>query len=183
VIAVLARRFERLESARHEVESEFASLSREQLAFRPHAGSWTLVEVLDHIVLVERTVLGGARKPGVNRSQWRHKPLRRFLTWVVFGLGIRIRVPSRVKQVVPQTNPDPAEVLARWKEVRADMRSFLETLESAQLGDLAIKHPIAGPFAYRNFLAFLEWHLKHHRRQIGRLRGAPGFPGTTLATR
>jgi hypothetical protein len=159
-----------------QVEAEFATLTAEQLGFRPREHAWSMAEVLDHIVRVERSVLEGARKPGVNRTRWRSKPHRRLLTWLVFSLGLKIRVPERVKHVAPEAGAAAADVLGRWAAVRDDMRTFLASLRADQMGQLAIKHPIAGPFAYRDFLAFLEWHLKHHRRQLRRVRAAAGFP-------
>lgn len=178
MIAPLQRRFDRLENARAEVEAALAALSPAQLAFRPGEDAWSIGEVLDHVVRVERSVLEGARKPGVSRARWRSKPLRRAITWLTFTLGIRIRVPQRVGHVTPERAARADEALTRWTVVRQEYRGFLASLSAEQLGELAIKHPIAGPFSYRNFLAFLEWHLRHHRRQIARIRRTRGFPSS-----
>lgn len=172
MIEPLRTRFRGLERAREEVEAQLSTFTPAQLAFRAHAGAWTVAEVLDHVVRVERTVLDGARKPGVQRTVWRPRRHRHLLTWVVFRLGVRIKVPERVSHVKPQMDADPNEVRARWRVLRAEWQEFLSTVTPDQLGQLAIKHPIAGPFSYRDVLKFLEWHLRHHRRQIGRISRA-----------
>jgi uncharacterized damage-inducible protein DinB len=177
VIASLAKRFARLEDARSELARELTCLSVQQQTFRPAPGAWSVAEVVDHIVRVEAAILEGASKPGVNRTDWKARPARLVLTWAVFTLGLRIRVPERVKHVTPSADAALDDALRRWGEVRERMREFLAQLTPEQLGQLAIKHPIAGPFSYRDFLAFPEWHLRHHRRQIARIRRAPGFPG------
>ncbi len=176
MIAPLADRFGRLEQARGEVEAELRSLSPAQLSFRESEGSWSIGEVIDHIVRVESSVLEGASRKGVKRAGWKPRPVRRAIAWAVFRVGVRLKVPERVRHVVPQHGVSAADALRRWTEVRTAMRDFLESIPHDDLGLLAIKHPIAGPFNYRDFLAFLEWHLRHHRRQIGRIRTSPAFP-------
>ncbi|CAN5141830.1 hypothetical protein BH23GEM2_BH23GEM2_05970 [soil metagenome] len=169
MIEPLATRFHRLEQARAAAEAQLAALTPSQTAFRVRNDAWTVAEVVDHVVRVERSVLEGVRKPGVRRSGWRPKPLRRLLTWATFRMGVRIKVPERVRYVTPERGADLDEVRARWNALREEWREFLATVTADQLGQLAIKHPIAGPFSYRDVLKFLEWHLQHHRRQIERI--------------
>ena len=172
MIEPLAGRFDGLEQARRATETQLSALTPAQAVFRVHDAAWTVAEVLDHVVRVERQVLEGARKPNVQRTVWRRRRIRRLLTWLVFGLGVRIKVPERVRQVTPERDANLKEVRARWGDVRAEWRQFLSTITPEQLDLLAIKHPLAGPFTYRDVLKFLEWHLRHHRRQIGRITRA-----------
>lgn len=180
MIEPLATRFDGLERAREATETQLSALTPAQAAFRVHDAAWTVAEVLDHVVRVERLVLEGARKPGVQRTVWRRRRVRRMLTSLVFGLGVRIKVPERVKHVTPERGADLERVRARWGDVRAEWRQFLSTVTPDQLDMLAIKHPLAGPFTYRDVLKFLEWHLRHHRRQIGRItRAAAAAPAAS----
>lgn len=180
MIEPLATRFDTLERAREATDAQLSALTPAQTAFRLHDTAWTVAEVLDHVVRVERQVLEGARKPNVQRTAWRRRRFRRLLTWLVFGLGVRIKVPERVRHVTPERGADLERVRARWDEVRAEWRQFLSTVTPAQLDLLAIKHPLAGPFTYRDVLKFLEWHLRHHRRQIGRItRAAAAVPAAS----
>ena len=172
MIEPLRTRFNGLERAREATEAQLSALTPAQVAFRVHDRAWTVGEVLDHVVRVERQVLEGARKPGVERTVWRKRPFRRVLTWLVFGLGVRIKVPERVRHVTPERGADLDQARAKWNDVRREWREFLSTVSPDQLGQLAIKHPLAGPFTYRDVLKFMEWHLRHHRRQIGRITRA-----------
>jgi hypothetical protein len=169
VIEPLATRFQQLERNREAAEAQLAALTPAQKTFRIRGDGWTIPEVVDHVIRVEQSVLDGARKPGVQRTRWRPKRLKRLLVWTAFRLGVRIRVPQRVRHVTPERGVDLEEVSARWSGLREEWREFLSTVTPDQLGQLAIKHPIAGPFSYRDVLKFLEWHLRHHRRQIGRI--------------
>lgn len=182
MIEPLATRFHRLEQARAAAEAQLTALTPSQTAFRVRDDAWTVAEVVDHVVRVERSVLEGARKPGVRRTGWRPKPLRRLLTWATFGMGFRIKVPERVRHVTPERGADLDEVRARWNALRDEWREFLATVTADQLGQLAIKHPIAGPFSYRDVLKFLEWHLRHHRRQIERILRAAASSAILLVT-
>lgn len=177
MIEPLAARFQQLERDREAAEAQLAGLTPAQRTFRVREDAWTIPEVVDHVVRVERSVLEGARKPGVQRTEWRPKRLKRLLVWAAFRLGVRIRVPQRVRHVTPERGVDLEEVRARWSVLREEWREFLSTVTPDQLGQLAVKHPIAGPFSYRDVLKFLEWHLRHHRRQIGRISRASAAAG------
>ena len=177
MIEPLDTRFAGLERARAATEAQLAALTPAQTAFRAHEAAWNVAEVVDHVVRVERQVLEGARKPNVQRTAWRRRRFRRLLAWLVFAMGVRIRVPERVKHVTPERDADLETALARWSAVRTEWRDFLSTITPGQLDLLAIKHPLAGPFTYRDVLTFLEWHLRHHRKQIGRITRAAAATG------
>lgn len=183
MIEPLATRFARLERARESAQVQLATLTPAEKTFRIREDGWTIPEVVDHVIRVEQSVLDGARKPGVQRTVWRPRRLRRLLVWAAFRLGVRIRVPQRVRHVTPERGVDLEEVRARWSALREEWREFLSTVTPDQLGQLAIKHPIAGPFSYRDVLKFLEWHLRHHRRQIGRILLAAAAAGAQVPER
>lgn len=177
MLRALDRQFAELEAQRLAVETVLDNLTPRQATYRIGDSSWTIPQVVDHVVRVERAVLAGARKPGVNRARWKRDLRKRILMWSVFTLGVRISVPRRVQHVAPDRDVTLDDARRSWIDVRTAWREFLETILPDQLGQLAIRHPLAGPFGYGEVLGFLNGHLRHHTRQIHRIRRSPGFPG------
>jgi uncharacterized damage-inducible protein DinB len=154
-------------------------LTREQSEYRNNAAAWTIAEVVDHIARVDGAILHAARKPGVKRTGWKPKRQVRLILWLIFRFGIRIKVPGPVQHVQPEPGARLDDSIRHWTEARLGWREFLGTLTPEQLNHMANRHPVAGPFAYREVLTFVERHQDHHSRQIERIRRAPGFPRNT----
>ena len=155
-------------------------MSEEQVRFRPAAGSWSIAEVAQHLLQVEREVSKAAMKPGVERRGRRRKP-REWLGYMVFlavvHLDWRIRVPQKVAgRVTPAAEPDVEQLWQEWRELHANLTRHLETMRAEDMEDMAFKHPILGPTSVRRMLPFMLQHFDHHMRQVDRIRRSPGFP-------
>lgn len=161
-------------------EAETRSLSERQLRFRPAEGSWSIAEVAQHLLHVEREVTRAAAKPGTER-RGRKRSAREWVGLAAFlaviHLKVRIRVPQRVaRRVTPSADPDMDQLWIEWHEVHANLARYLETVRAEDLDDMAFRHPIMGPTSVRRMLPFFRQHFDHHLRQVKRIRAAPGFP-------
>ena len=161
-------------------KSDTRALSEAQLRFRPAEGAWSIAEVAQHVLHVEREVAKAAMKPGVERRGRRRTP-RELVGMIAFlavvKLNFRIRVPQKVAgRVTPATDPDMEALWSEWRSVHANLAEHLETVRAENLGDMAFKHPIVGPTSVRRMLLFLLQHFDHHMRQVRRIRASRGFP-------
>lgn len=165
---------------RQRFEAESRALSDAQIRFRPSEGSWSIAEVAQHLLHVEREVTRAAAKPGVER-RGRRRTTKEWLGYAVF-LGVvhlngRIKVPQKVAgRVTPSANPDMDELWAEWSGVHADLGRYLESMQPQNLSEMAFRHPIMGPTAVRDMLPFFRKHFDHHMRQVKRIRRARRFP-------
>lgn len=165
---------------RSRFEAATRALSESQVRFRPATGSWSIAEVAQHVLQVEREVTKAAMKPGVERRGRRRK-LKEWLGYVTFLAVVhfdwRIRVPQKVAgRVTPAAVPDMRALWREWGELHANLALHLETVRAENLDEMAFKHPIVGPTPVRRMLPFMLMHFDHHMRQVGRIRRAPGFP-------
>lgn len=161
-------------------EARTRVLSEAQLRFRPSAGSWSIAEVAQHLLHVEREVTKAASKPGVERRR-RRRTAKEWMGYLAF-LGIvhlrgRIKVPGKVAgRVTPAAEPDMDQLWREWSELHANLAAHLETIREEHLGLMAFKHPIMGPTSIKGVLPFFRQHFDHHMRQVRRIRRSPGFP-------
>lgn len=176
----LRAQFDAIVARRKRFEAETQALSEAELRFRPAEGAWSIAEVAQHLLHVEREVAKAALKPGVERRGRRRTP-REWAGFVVFlavvKLNFRIRVPQKVAgRVTPATNPDINALWPEWREVHEDLARHFETMREENLGEMAFRHPIVGPTSVRGLLPFLLQHFDHHMRQVRRIRRSAGFP-------
>lgn len=169
-----------LAARRAKFEAGARALSEAQLRFRPAEGTWSIAEVAQHVLHVEREVIRAAMKPGVER-RGRKRTLREWAGMIAFlavvKLNFRIRVPQKVAgRVTPAADPDMAALWSEWRELHENLGRYLETVGGDSLGDMAFRHPIVGPTSVRRMLPFLLQHFNHHMRQVRRIRRSAGFP-------
>lgn len=151
-----------------------AGHSPERLALRPASGGWSALDVAQHLVLVEESVLGYAKKKVLGAPQ--PVPLldRARLALLVGVLRSPIRFRAPAPQVVPAGTLPLEESARRWGDVRAALRSFLAALAEERRRSLFFRHPLAGALDVPGTLTFLDEHVRHHEAQIERIwRSAP----------
>ncbi|CAN5668043.1 hypothetical protein BH23GEM1_BH23GEM1_10770 [soil metagenome] len=176
----LRAQLDALVARRTKFEAETRALSEAQLRFRPAEGAWSIAEVAQHVLHVEREVAGAAMKPGVERRGRRRTP-RELAGMIAFlavvKLNFRIRVPQKVAgRVTPAVDPDMEQLWAEWGDVHAGLALYLATVGEQNYGEMAFRHPIMGPTSVRAMLPFFRNHFDHHMRQVRRIRATPGFP-------
>ncbi|MDP9143118.1 MAG: DinB family protein [Actinomycetota bacterium] len=136
---------------------------------RPGPDRWSIIEVLEHVVIVETGIASALmRDPSPDRPRrfagrwWRYPALR-----VVLGLGIRIRLP--VESIAPTGNAEWEELQARWTEGRERFRHWLDGVEPPTLATPRFRHPLAGWLDLPQGVTFAGDHLTHHLPQVERV--------------
>lgn len=170
--------FDELERKRQLLFTELTRLSEEQLRFQPAAGKWSLLEVVHHLLLVERLVVSSAAdRPARGRGRERRSIKARIgyaAVCMVLGLGVRVKVPLR--SVVPETGASLGELEEEWDRTRVDLRACLDGISERTMGHTLVRHPIGGPLNAVRTVSFLTRHFDHHGRQVKRIQRAAGFP-------
>lgn len=168
----LLAHLDRIEAARDALLAEVAEVAAsdpDRLRHRPGSGSWCVLEVVEHLVLAERSVLRGLFDP--ERLEARQRtPRDRALRWVVRGIlrfGIPVKAPSR--SMVPGGEIELPELQAMWEENHRRLRAFLTDLEAEAEEDAVFRHPVTGPLPPAAAVDLMAVHLDRHRGQIAQL--------------
>lgn len=172
----LATRLDAMDGRKDALLGALGGLAPDRLSVRPPGGGWCALDVAQHLVLVEESVLGYARRKLLGAPQ--PVPLldRARLALLVGVLRSPIRVRAPVPQVVPAATVPLEESAKRWGEVRAALRAFLAELPEERLRSLFFRHPIAGALDVAGTLRFLDEHARHHEAQLDRIWRSAG-PG------
>ncbi len=164
------RQIRSLNDRRNALLDELESLSPEDLARRPGPGKWSILEIVEHLVISEELVLLGL--PPVESLVARRRRFKhRFAYLVVFFVlrfGVRVKTPS--PQMNPQGGGSLPELRRRWDENFDRLRAYVPALGRERLGHAVFRHPAAGPITFSQALILDRLHLRTHTRQIRRLQ-------------
>jgi len=140
-----------------------------QLSTKPRSDAWSVLEILEHLVLAEQTVLMGwpAYSELVDKKRTAGNHIRYLIVMLVLKARIPVRVPSR--RMVPTGTPTLNELEARWKSSEAWLHSYVEQLDASGLRKAVFRHPVAGPVTVAQAMRMNLVHVRIHRRQIDKL--------------
>ena len=171
-------RFEQLEEQRRRVISRYDALTSDQLTFSPDPGHWNLLQVLDHIVTSEKMSaiyikrqLSGKKYPPAPglKSSFRYTLLK-----IAFKLPFRYTAPSIVDST--GKTPELSQLQKSWDTIRTEFRAIIESTDEELLELGVYKHPRAGLLPMSKTLDFLDFHIRHHQKQMDRISGHEQFP-------
>ena len=166
----LDERLEAFNERRGALLDEMEALDPAKLVAKPLAGKWSMLEIIEHLVLAERAVLQGLPDP--SRLSERERGLKhRFrypIVMFVLRYGIPVRVPSPA--MVPQGDRTLDELRRLWDENQRWIRAYTGHLDQTGLRRCVFEHPVAGPLSVEQALHMVQVHLDTHMRQIRRLQ-------------
>jgi hypothetical protein len=168
MIADLKIRYSALEAKRQVVFELLYALSADQITFRVGPGRWSILMVLEHVVVAEELVLAEIRTGRAEPAGSAAKSPE------AFHLVIKaLEKDTPVEVPLPQLEPTGTVVLddliIRWEAARTGLRQGLEQILPEAVATPICRHPAAGPMDARETLEFLAVHLDHHLRQIRRI--------------
>ena len=162
------RTLETILSKLAEAETSFCraadAIPLEQWTTKPDAKQWSAAEVVAHLVMVEREILGGAdritqkapkRVPFVKRG---HLPL-----WLVEARIIKRRSPLPLD---PRLVGAKEEMLAQLRTARERTRAFLEETKGRDLSRYYWPHPFLGMLNLYEWFEMIAAHQVRHTKQM-----------------
>ena len=172
--------FDRLEKQRQEIQAFCKEFSDEQLRFKPETDSWSMLQVLRHLVtaesqsvkLIKRKMSRADELPNVN-MQARGRAL---LLKIALALPLKFKAPKIAE--VQEEAPDFEKLLNEWTQVRNDFHALLSETGDENYAKTVYQHPRAGYLTLKQAIEFMEDHIRHHQKQIERIRRDKNFPAS-----
>ena len=131
---------------------------------RPSEGKWSAAELVAHLMMVERAVIGKAdrvaQKPPKRVSLLKriHIPMA-----LVESRWIRRKSPVPVE---PEMLRDKEAMLAELRTVRERSLAFLEETRGRNLSEYCWTHPALGTLNTYEWMHFLASHEVRHTKQM-----------------
>lgn len=130
---------------------------------RPGEGRWSILEIVEHLVLVEDGLLKRLRSP--EEPSRRRSLKHRLLYRVVMGvLRSRVRVKAPAASMLPTGSRDFETLRVDWDANHVELRRRVAEVDDPSR--TVTSHPIAGPMTMDQAVTMLEVHLRRHLRQV-----------------
>jgi hypothetical protein len=166
----LEKRLQAFDERRNALLDEMEAVEPGKLVARPLPGKWSMLEIVEHLVLAERVVFQGLPEP--SQLKIREPRLKDRVRYLIVMLVLRTGIPVGVVSpaMLPQGGRDLAELRRLWDENQAWLRAYVDSLGARGIHRPALKHPVAGPISVRQAAVMSRVHLDRHIRQIRTLQ-------------
>ena len=147
-------------------------LPEEDALRSPGENRWSILQIAEHVVVVEHNLLAMIRKaePASDRPEITIDPRRENL--------IRERAADRARKVSAPELAHPtgrfatlADAITQFDKERAATLEFVESCDHDLRAQIA-HHPILGPANCQEMLLMIAFHPKRHSGQIAEIRAA-----------
>jgi len=131
---------------------------------------WSVAEILEHLVLVERrltylvaTAVAGARAKGL--------PAETEMTPVMWTVPVKVfldrsRKITAAEAVLPRGELDSAAASKALESTRAQLRATIIAADGLALADVVYPHPLVGQLNMYQWIGFIGSHEARHAAQI-----------------
>lgn len=169
-------------AARHDFIRSASGLTYEQSQFRPSPDSWSITDIVEHMVWAEMGGVNGIWKTleGIknNAPIWAGDLVHNGLT-----IEQIIEKTWKEKEQVPENaKPKWGGSIDYWITLLISCQHLLETLarqlEGHDLTRIIYPHIISGPLNVIQRIEFLRFHLQRHQKQVEGIKMHAGFPST-----
>ncbi|MGE7602147.1 DinB family protein [Peribacillus sp. NPDC097675] len=150
---------------REELLQAVNGLSDEQLNAHPEDGRWSIIQVLDHLFLMERAVTKGIADTLASDEI---KPADDKPIQYTLNRDIKVEAPSFVI---------PTEEFLTLDEVKTKLSTSREALEAvvskaneSALNEKSFPHPMFKNLSLKQWIPFIGLHEKRHLLQIEELK-------------
>ena len=153
-----------------DLSATVAKLPTVHLLRSPGPERWTIAQVLEHLVLTERsiarllnTLFTDAVANGLGPETDTRPILAAIDTRRITDRSVRTVSPDALR---PPGKLTPAEALAALEEARADLGSAAAIGDGRALAEIIRPHPYLGPLNGYEWIAFVGAHIARHIEQI-----------------
>ncbi|AQQ53072.1 DinB family protein [Planococcus lenghuensis] len=135
--------------------------SNDEVNIKPSAGEWSPVQILEHLYLMELTIIKGIEQELQNPESSTAKPKPIALTVNRF---IKVEAPGRTKPSdIYQTIP---QIKDKLNQSRASLDALYNAADKEELKRKSMRHPVFGLVPLDQWFSFVGLHEKRHAKQL-----------------
>lgn len=163
---------QKLAHAQQQLLRSADSVPADQWKTPPEKGGWSAAQLITHLIMVERGVVGTA-------DRILQKAPKKFSIFKRLHLPIALVEARVVRQKTPipldsEMIDEKETMLAGLRETRERTLAFLEETRGRDLSEYRWRHPFLGSFDVYEWFQFVAAHQARHEKQMREI--AAGLP-------
>ncbi|MBS4174691.1 DinB family protein [Bacillus sp. FJAT-49736] len=152
--------------AREEVLNSVRGLTDEQLNKRVEEGTWSIMQILQHLYLIERSITKGISNTLTSESEPAPaKPIERILNRSTKVNSPPFGVPSNEFVTLE-------EMEKKLAESRKALNQLTSSAKEADLESKSMPNPVFGRLSLKQYISFVGYHEQRHLQQIEEIKAA-----------
>ena len=165
----IEKAYQSLIKKRKDLSMQLGSLSMEVLRFKTGPDKWSIVEVIEHLVIAERSLLQQLETnvPASTLDAKSRTPDKYQTVIKVMERDIPVDVPE--ESLEPHGRLTIDELLNQWNDIRKRLQGLLAEIKLDNKDDPVYRHPYGGPLDIAESLHFIDVHFDNHMRQVARI--------------
>ena len=159
-----------IESERAKLRAVVETIPASHRAVAPASGRWSVLEILDHLRIVEGRIAGmfakrleEARAANLPPETDEASVLAAFQIDKVLNRGKRLQAPAPLHPTVPV---DAEAAFAALAETRTKFVEVVRSADGVSLAQVSAPHPFFGDLNLYEWIAFVGAHEARHADQI-----------------
>jgi len=175
MVAILQKDFNEIEATREQLFKDLEQYTEDQLNFKPSADEWSILEVMNHLMMAEggsvlyvqkKLTNGLAELPEIDaESSSRFQQLTDYMQGENATLAPPMVTPTFERTTFAATREG-------WDKIRRDTAGQLERFAEADINKATYKHLLVGRMTIRQMIGFFRLHFNRHLKQIERIKSA-----------
>lgn len=174
---IIEKKFLSIQALKEAYIKELNENTAEQIKYKPDANTWSILEVVEHLIKVEAQTFGFIKKFDFGRKDEKvslRSGISFLLLRLFFKFPRRIAIPT--EKVKPEGKHEKEELENEWNILRQEVKKTLQTFSEDKIKHFIFLHPVAGKLNILQTLGFIYLHMLHHRKQIIRIKNTSGYP-------
>ena len=169
MLTSLHKKTKALNQQRCALLDELTALDVEWLEAKPIPNKWSILEIVEHLVIAEEYVFKGFPKIPELVEQKRKFKNRFTRLIVIFVLRNSIPVKAPSPKMLPQGNIPLAKLKSQWDQNHQLIKSYVDNFDSKFLDKAFFEHPVTGSLTLEQAIDLDQIHLNEHIKQIRKL--------------
>ena len=159
-----------MEVQRKAILKLYEGKSEHQLNYRTSPDSWSMLDELHHLVLVDHQIVAQCTHPLLVKKMAQKKArVPYFVVLLVLRSGIRVPVPNNDERLMPKPGQSLTGLIEERHSAQEKIKTQLASVSHEDLTSPFMVHPVCGGINPANFITFLMAHDTYHFRNLKRL--------------
>jgi len=164
---------QRIDTQLNKLLTDLQQYPADQLQRKTTPTTWSVIQVLQHMVLVENVSQQYVKKklsfnPTLKDANFL-TALRVRVARFYNLVPIKFKAPKYVDETNFSSNVLLTDIVTQWQNQRLQLRAYLATLPEDIFQKEVYKNPIAGRLSLYGMLQFFEGHFERHEKQVQKL--------------
>lgn len=166
--AEFEQRYKELEQKREQLFKDLKAYSDETINRLPDSNSWSVAEVIGHLMSAERATLSYLKKKTLDTSRSKNAGLSNKLKYnllkMLFSVPLKFKAPKVTTPIAKYSLL--LEMDIEWAAIRRDTNAIIAKLDEKDFKKELWLHPVSGKMNLLQMVNFTHIHFDRHKKQI-----------------